>query len=192
MASDFTWTEHVQHIVVKVNKRLSLLRRIKHLLPFTARLLFYNNLVLPILDYADIVWGDKDNVTLMNDLQILQNKAAKIILDRPLHSSATDARATLKWLDLQQHCFYHRCLYVYKCVDDLMDHSMKLLTNANVHNYRTRNSDKLRLPRVTKNWGKQCVCYQSLKDWNVDRDTRNSTSIRNFYIKSFSNILSLM
>ena len=107
------------------------------------RLLFYNNLVLPILDYADIVWGDKDNVTLMNDLQILQNKAAKIILDRPLHSSATDARATLRWLDLQQRRFYHRCLYVYKCVDDLMDHSMKLLTNANVHNYRTRNSDKL-------------------------------------------------
>ncbi len=153
LASDFTWTEHVQHIVVKVNKRLSLLRRIKHLLPFTARLLFYNNLVLPIMEYADIVWGDKDNVTLMNDLQILQNKAAKIILDRPLHSSATDARATLRWLDLQQRRFYHRCLYVYKCVNDLMDHSMKFLTNANVHNYRTRNSDKLRLPRVTINWG---------------------------------------
>ena len=68
-----------------------------------------------------------------------------------------------------------------------MDHSMKLLTNANVHNYRTRNSDKLRLSRVTRNcMGKQRVCYQSLKDWNVDRDTRNSTSIRNFYIKSFN------
>ena len=52
LASDFTWTEHVQHILIKVNQRLSLLRRIKHLLPLTARLLFYNNLVLPILDYA--------------------------------------------------------------------------------------------------------------------------------------------
>ena len=80
----------------KVNQRLGLLRRIKHLLPFTARLLFYNSLVLPISDYADLVWGDKNNVTLMNDLQVLQNKATKIILDRPLYSSAIDALVTLK------------------------------------------------------------------------------------------------
>ncbi|KAL9975943.1 hypothetical protein ACROYT_G013166 [Oculina patagonica] len=34
------------------------------------------HLVLPIFDYADLVWGDKDNVSLMYELQILQNKAA--------------------------------------------------------------------------------------------------------------------
>ena len=54
-------------------------------------LLFYNSLVLPIFDYADLVWGDKDNVSLMKESQILQNKAAKLIVDRPLHSSSTDA-----------------------------------------------------------------------------------------------------
>ena len=62
-----------EHVISKVNQRLGLLRRIKHLLPFTARLLFYNSLVLPIFDYADLVWGDKNNVELMNDLQVLQN-----------------------------------------------------------------------------------------------------------------------
>ena len=117
----------------------------------------------------------------MNDLQIMQNKAAKIILDRPLHSSATDALVTLKWLNLEQRRFYHRCLYVYKCVNGLMDHSMKLLTNRDIHKYNTRNNDNLRLPRVTRNWGKQRVCYHSLKDWNgLDRDTRNSSSIEIF------------
>ena len=35
---------------------------------------FYNSLVLPIFDYADLVWGDKDNVSLMKALQILQKK----------------------------------------------------------------------------------------------------------------------
>ena len=29
-----------------------------------------------------------------------------------------------------------------------------------------RNKDMLRLPRVTRNWGKQRVCHHSLKDWN--------------------------
>ena len=31
------------------------------------------------------------------------------------------------------------------------------------YNYSTRNSDMLRLTHATKNWGKQRVCYHSLK-----------------------------
>ena len=63
----------------------------KHLLPYNARLLYYNSLVLPIFDYADLVWGDKDNAVLMDNLQVLQNKAAKLVLDRPLYCFAADA-----------------------------------------------------------------------------------------------------
>ena len=47
--------------------------------------------------YADIVWGDKRNSYLMSSLQTLQNKAAKLILDSPPYSSASDALTTLKW-----------------------------------------------------------------------------------------------
>ena len=39
LASDFTWSDHLDHVICKVNQRLGLLRKIKHLLPFTARLL---------------------------------------------------------------------------------------------------------------------------------------------------------
>ena len=63
LASDFTWSDHVEYVISKVNQRLGLLHRIKHLLPFTARLLFYNSLVLPRFDYGDLVWADKNNVT---------------------------------------------------------------------------------------------------------------------------------
>ena len=87
LTSDITWSDHVEYVIFKVNQRLGLLpRRTKHLLPFQARLLFYNS-----------VWGDKNNATIMNDLQIMQNKAAKIILDKPLYSSATDALTTLNY-----------------------------------------------------------------------------------------------
>ena len=83
-------------------QNLGLLRRIKYYLPYNARLLFYNSLVQPIFDYADLVWGDKDNVSLMKELQILQNKAAKLILDRSPHSSSTDALTVLRWLNLEE------------------------------------------------------------------------------------------
>ena len=51
------------------------------------------------------VWGDKHNVTLMSSLQVLQNKAAKIVLDRPLYSFATQTLATLKWVHLKNGVF---------------------------------------------------------------------------------------
>ena len=192
LATDFTWLDHVEHVITKVNQRLSLLRRIKHFLPLTARLLFYNNLILPIFDYADVVWGDKNNVSIMNDLHVLQNKAAKIILDRPFHSSATSALATLKRLNLEQRRFYHRCIYVYKCINGLMEHSMKLLTNSDIHNYYTKNNDKLRLPSVRQNWGKQRVCYQSMKNWNsLDKETQNALSVRIFKQHLFSRCFNL-
>ena len=48
------------------------------------------------------MYGDKNNVTLTNDLLVLQNKAVKIILNKPLYSSTTDALVTLKWFNLEQ------------------------------------------------------------------------------------------
>ena len=51
LASDVTWSDHVEYVISKVNQRLGLLRRIKHLLPFTAHLVFYNSFVLPVFDY---------------------------------------------------------------------------------------------------------------------------------------------
>ena len=39
----------------------------------------------------------------------------------------------------------------------------------------------LRVPHVTKHWGKHGVCNHSLKDWTtLDSDTRNAPNIVNF------------
>ena len=83
LTPNLKWSSHIEKISGKINKRLGLLKRTKHLLPRNARVLLYNTLILPIFDYGDLVWGDKGNETLMEKLQISQNKAAKLTLDRP-------------------------------------------------------------------------------------------------------------
>ena len=60
---------------------------------------------MPLFEYADLVWGDKHNTTLMSSLQALQNKAAKTILDRLLYLAASHASATLKWIPLEKKAF---------------------------------------------------------------------------------------
>ena len=51
-----SWHEHIDYIKFKINKKLGLLRRIKNYLPIHNRL-FFNSYILPIFDYADIIWG---------------------------------------------------------------------------------------------------------------------------------------
>ena len=135
----------------KINQRLGLLRRIKHLLPFRARIPFYKSLIMPLFEYADLVWGDKHNVTSMSSLQVLQNKAAKIILDRPLYSSASHALATLKWIPLEKRRFQQRRVHVYKCLNGLINHELTLVTQQHQQKYNTRNKVNLRLPCVKRN-----------------------------------------
>ena len=96
-----TWQDHVDQMFSKINKKLGLLKRIRYCLPLDARLLFFNSYVLPLFDYADIVWGDRGNSTLMLQLQSLHNKAAKIILDLPIGSSANEALNKLNWKTLE-------------------------------------------------------------------------------------------
>ena len=64
---------------------------------------------------------------------------------------------TLKWLNLEQRRFDHRFVYIFKCINGLVDHSMNLLTISEIHNYYTKDKDMLRLPRVTSNWGKFAI-----------------------------------
>ena len=103
-----TWQDHVDQMFSKINKKLCLLKRIRYCLPLDSRLLFFNSYVLPLFDYADIVWGDRGNSTLMLQLQSLHNKAAKIILDLPIGSSASEALNKLNWKTLARRRAEHR------------------------------------------------------------------------------------
>ena len=76
----------------------------------------YNSIILPLFDYADVIWGDK---SLMEDLQILQNKAGKVILGMPMGHSATEALDNLKWSKLHVRR-QHRRIAVYKCIHNLL------------------------------------------------------------------------
>jgi hypothetical protein len=68
----------------------------------------YNSLILPVLDYGDIIWGDK---------------AARIILDLPPSSHpSTDALRQLPWKPLEVRRSQHRVIFMYRCVNNMFLH----------------------------------------------------------------------
>ena len=86
-----SWADHVDAISMKINQRIGIIRRIRNLLPLQARVALYNALILRLFDNGDVIWGNKNNDTIMSELQILQNKAAKVMLGQPPRGSSTEA-----------------------------------------------------------------------------------------------------
>ena len=111
---NLTWEDHVDHMRNKINQKLGLLRRIKSCLSLSSRIPFFLILVMAIL------YGETGaNATLMAELQILHNKAARLILDLHPRASASDALAKLHWKPLQRRRAEHRAIFVYKSINNL-------------------------------------------------------------------------
>ena len=149
---NLTWEDHVDHMCNKINQKLGLLRRIQSCFPLSARITFLNFYVLPLFDYGDIIWGDRGNATLMAELQILHNKAARLILDLHPRSSASDALAKLHWKPLQRRGAEHRAIFVYKSINNLFIHSFNFSFNSGFHNYNTRLKHNIRKSIAARRW----------------------------------------
>ena len=159
----------MESIRKRVAQRLGLLQRIKHLLPQHSRELLVNSLILPLLDYADIVWGDKNNKTLMDNLQVLHNKAAKFVLNLPNRELSTRALTLLSWRPLSARRKIHRCAFVYRAIQSHKGKNpfnFPNLQGQDYHKYNTRGKLKFRLPSCKTNWGKNRSSYHFINEFN--------------------------
>ena len=104
--SCISWTEHVDTLSKRVSSRIGLMSRIKNYLDSSTSKLIYNAIVLPLLDYYDIVW-DCCNASSKAKLQSLQNRACKVILKSEPPQS--------KWLTLEERRRFHKAIVMYKC-----------------------------------------------------------------------------
>ena len=175
------WSDHIDYIQSKVAKRLGLLKRVKHLLPVKSREIMYNTMIQPILDYGDIVWGDRFNETQMDRLQVLQNKAAKIILNQSMYSSSSSALASLGWKTLKVRRRFHRSLFVFKGLQQISDFNFNLTSRSSIHEYNTRSSSEFVTPKYTTNWGQSKSDYLFVKEFNSLPSTiKHSNSVSSF------------
>ena len=160
-----TWHDHIEQLQSKIAKRLGVLKRIKHLLPDNARRIYVSTMVISILEYASIVLGDKNDKVLMDSIQVLQNKAAKLVLDRATHFSSTQALLDLNWINLSTRRLMQRCLFMHNFNNDSERNSM-ITRGSNYHSHNTRSKETIRSIRSNTNWGLLRSFSSAFTDWN--------------------------
>jgi hypothetical protein len=96
-----SWSVHIDLLCKKISQRLGILRRIRHHLPLNARKAFYRCLILSLMDYCFVIWGNTSTQNL-DRLHRLQKRAARLILDRDHKASSLPLFLELGWLPVHE------------------------------------------------------------------------------------------
>ena len=75
---ELSFSEHITTVCKKVSQRIGLLKKIMNYLPLKQRLLYYNALIRPVINYASVLWTNCDKESLRRVLK-LQKRAARVI-----------------------------------------------------------------------------------------------------------------
>ena len=90
-----TFDEHITYIVNKASKKLGVLRRAREFLNRSTKILLYKSLVLPHLDYCDLVYMCTKEENLQR-LQQIQNCACRAILKADIYASISEMHQHLQ------------------------------------------------------------------------------------------------
>ena len=98
---NLTWDHHINYISQEMKQNLGILKRLTKTLPTESLCMLYKTLIEPHIRYCSIVWGNCGEA-LKDKLQILQNRAARIIT-RTTYDTANHFALLrqLKWLDVR-------------------------------------------------------------------------------------------
>ena len=167
---NLTFKYHIRQKCRAANYSLSLIRRIRSYLDTETCKLVVHAMVISHIDYANSLYVGLPESSL-HCLQLVQNQAARLILQRSKYSSATQCLLDLHWLPVHFRCDFKVACLVYRCLQGqapryLMD---CISVRTSRYNIRRLNSDTgtiLNTPFARTNAGARCFSVYGPKIWN--------------------------
>ena len=97
--STYNWGFQIEHISNKIFSSIFALSQIKNILPLNIRLLVYNSLVRPHIEYGVITWGGVKNSKLQK-IRSLQKKAIRAVNNSTFKAHSNPLFSKLKVLNI--------------------------------------------------------------------------------------------
>ncbi len=162
---NMNWNKNTDKLCNKISKRIGVVRRLRSCLDINILNTLYRSMILPVFDYCDVVFCNCSGLNL-DRLEKMQNRAARAITGYPPWHSATELREKLGWTSIQNRWLIHKCIYVFKCLNDLVPpylHSKFNFVNT-THNVNTRSSASKLL--AINECHLRSFKYQGAIEWN--------------------------
>lgn len=167
--SQLSWSEHIDTVIKKMGNGISMVRKC---LPYVNENILgqvVKSLILSHLDYCSPVWSSASK-SLLNKLQIAQNRAARLVLHCPIRANTENMHRKLSWLKVEKRLSLNTVIFfsntVYSTKPEFLHN--QIIRCSQIHSYSTRLADvgQITLPCPKSNALKKTVIYRAIKLWN--------------------------
>jgi hypothetical protein len=181
--NSFTWSDHIGNLVTKAAKCVGLLRKICRTIPRNCIEILYNSMILPIMEYCDVIYdGSAD--THLDRLENVQRQAALTCTGAYRHTNHDTLLDELGWPLLSVRRKHHRLNLMYKIQNGLSPQYLigacPVLTRERT-NYDLRTGMNITNPLLRTTTYQKSFFPQTISDWySLKLSIRNSPSISSF------------
>lgn len=165
---NLTWKPHILKLKRKIRGNFALIRKIANNLDAQTLNLLYHALILSHIRYGISVWHHGNKV-LLNNIQRICTKAEQLIARKYNFSGSLYPLPSNDYLTVSDQYKLSIALIVYryinKSIPPVFDSFFKPVNQ--IHNFNTRNCNKLFTTRFTKNISQQNIAHTGPKIWQL-------------------------
>ena len=177
-----SWKNHITHISAKLSRSIGILSRLKYILPFNVLKMLYNSIIVPHLNYCNVIWGHTFK-SYLEKLYLLQKRAIRIITKSDYRLPAGPLFVKLGVLPVYELIKFHTLLFMFKLQNENFPSipSIKFIYNSDIHSYSTRQRNNLRLPRNRTTRACNSFYRVGIKEWNsLNIQIKDSSTVSRF------------
>ena len=120
-----TWTTQIDHLYSVISFKISLLKQLSTYVTQEILKKFYQDYILPLIDYGSVTWGSTSSCCLER-LSKLQ-KRIRIILQAENNTPSKDMFHELGWISIRERLKYNKAVLTYKAINNLTPENITTL-----------------------------------------------------------------
>ena len=190
--ANMSWNEHLNNISNSISKNIGILYKLKDLVSTKSLFTLYNALILPFLNYCNIVWGNCSK-TKIESLFLLQKKAIRICSHSNFLDHTTPLFKDRKTLKLEDIHTFQTAIFMFKYVTNMLPSPFQTFFNynTNIHTYPTRHSSDFHLNNPRTLLAHKSIRHHGPDVWNSLPPTLKArTALHSFKITAKKYFLS--
>ena len=157
---DLKWNDQVNSLTKKLVLRLNALSHLRYCCPYPLKKSIAEAIFNSMLVYCLPVFGGLSRNDIKS-LQILQNKAARVVCQAPLHAKRSQLFDKLGWLTINQMISYHTMLTIQKVrTEKEPQHLAQYLT-------RDSRNGRIMFQKQLLSVTSRSFCYRGAAQWNL-------------------------
>ena len=166
--SELSFQSHINAVRGKINNSLRLMYRSINCFTLQIRKHIVQQLLLPIIDYGDIIYQNTSE-THLHSLNVTYNNICRFVLKCPYTTHHCVLCDTLNWLSPQARRQFHWLLFIFKCIYFNYPLYLKQYLQTYTSRYALRHIQQpyFVVPtNMQKDIGRRSFMFKAPNDWN--------------------------